>query len=140
MATADLYAALADALREDSTLSSVSYIGRDTPIKKATPMIGIRGYRASPIMGAYITYIKESFLVITAYSTSEVEAIKLADRVEELFHDADGGNTGYFDFSTDEIHVYSSRYSNRPQEAYSKDPNFWACPVIVSVIWRPAGC
>jgi len=145
-----LYKAIITALRADAgaggLVSLTAYsatnlsIGRETPtVRERTPYLGVLISRSAPLIGADVTKFQRATVEFRAIARSELTAIQIADRLEELLHASDD-NVGYWDPSNDDISCRQSRFRNRVGPMYDEDTDTWDVLVEASLIWVGTPC
>jgi len=145
-----LYKAIIAELRSDTgagglvpltgyTATNLS-IGRETPVVKGrTPYLSVLIARSAPMIGVDVTKLQRATVEFRAIDTSELTAIRIADRLEELLHASDD-NVGYWDPSNDDISCRQSRFRNRVGPMYDEDTDTWDLLVEASLIWVGTPC
>jgi hypothetical protein len=145
-----LYKAVIAALRADTgagglvpltgyTAANIS-IGREMPIVVGrTPFLAVRISRSTPLVGVDVTKLQQATLEFHAIDTSELTAIQIADRLEELLHASDD-NTSYWNPSNTDISCRQSRFRNRVGPMHDEDTDTWDVLVEASLIWVGTPC
>lgn len=97
------------------------------------PALGVHIQAAIPLNKEVTTY-QTYFVHLTAYGKREPDAIRIADRVERLFHNVGGSNRSYYDFSGSTIAVKSTRFVRRTQIKYDNDLDHWQDANYVEIV------
>jgi len=162
-AQANLYRAIVNKLRVDtgvgslvvltghSSSSASQYrIARDKkPTKSETPFLGVSIYQSVPLSDDGPSHIQRARVYFYCYSTEELVAIQLADRVEHLLHARDeqadlplgeGTNLGHYNFSDDRIRNQQTRYKSRDLPDFDDDTDVWQVLVEADLIWNDSPC
>ena len=113
-------------------------IARDSPpVKRRVPFLGVRVETTLPLIGVDATMVKKSRIAFRCYSTNEILAEQIADRVEELLDVRTGLDSaiGYYNFSGSDISVRMSRWANRVGADFDEETDVWNSVVGADVIW-----
>lgn len=113
-------------------------IGRDMqPRKGNLPYLGVSIMSSIPI-NVSVTSVQIAAVRFSCYSTTELTAIDIADRIEVLLDDSSGSNRSFFDFSgsvAGEVRNKSTRFSSRDGIAFDDEKDVWSIFVYADIIW-----
>tara|TARA_R110002020_G_scaffold34660_4_gene105275 strand:+ start:2437 stop:2895 length:459 start_codon:yes stop_codon:yes gene_type:complete len=144
--------ALVTKLRTDTGAGSLvtlaggaSNISR-TPVPESVnpPFVGVRVVVSTPL-AKEATGWKTYSIEILAAQVKEINAIKLADRVQYLFDDSDVGatNRSFYNFTDSACTVRSTRWERRLQRVKNENENvtYWDDSNVIVVVANPyLGC
>lgn len=133
---------LVELTNHDSSSPSGYRIMRDRPPTKGkVPFLGIRIQQSVPLMEDGPSQVEQARVYFSCYSTNDLTAIKIADRLEELLHDTlSSTNRGYYDFSTSDISNRQTRWKNRDVPDFDDDTDVWTVLVEADLIWVGSPC
>ena len=115
-------------------------IARDRPpVKGKLPFLGVRVIQSIPLIGSDATHVKRSRVHFRCYSTSEIVANQIADRLDVLLDDKEG-ITSYYDFSGTDLSCRSGRWKSRDETDFDEETDAWNVLVEADVIWTPQQC
>ena len=104
------------------------------------PTLGVAIKVAVPLFKE-VTSFQTYLVMLTAYGKREEDAIRIADRTEELFHDLAGTNRSYYNFSNASIAVQSTRWVRRSQIKFDEDLDHWEDVNFVEIVANASlGC
>jgi hypothetical protein len=83
------------------------------------------------------TFVKRYYVSIAAFSGKDHIAIQLADRVEFLFHKLSGAANGYYNFTSSNIIVYSTRWRSRIRAQKDDDIDYYKDENMIEVVANP---
>jgi hypothetical protein len=122
-------------------------IARDKPIvKAATPFLGVLALETVPVSDDGPSQIMQSLVQFRCYSTSELTAIRLSDRMSHLLHARDEQsvsgqtNRGYYDFSDSNVSNRQTRWKSTSFPDHDSDVDVWTVTVEASVLWVDNPC
>ena len=121
-------------------------IGRDKPVTKGeAPFLGVSVFNSEPIAEDGPTHVQRARVHFRAYSTSELTAIKLGDRLEVLLHAVATQNSGrtnaeWFNFSNAQVSNKQTRFKNRDQANFDDETDVWSVLVEADVVWLDEPC
>ena len=133
--------ALVESLQSDSELVTLTghspgdkRILRGQPPKaEKLPFLGVN-IRVATALNKYVTFIKRYVVSLSGYGKHEIDAIRIADRVEELFHNLSGESNSYYDFTNIDLRIYSSRFSSRISHPYDNDNDRFMDENIIEIV------
>lgn len=110
------------------------------PTKGDLPFIGVSDFPSVPLIKE-VTHVKKYMVSICSFAAVDATAIKMGDRVERLFHNIDGANNGYFNFTSTEIRVYSCLWKARIKGIKDADLDSYEDENIIEIVCNPYfGC
>jgi len=143
--------ALVTALQADVGAGSlVALTGHTTPNPRilrgrppklgTTPFLGVCEYPSTPLVKDH-TFIKRYLVSIIAFAGKDITAIQISDRVEVLFHKMNEDNNSYFDFTNEDVKIYSALWKGRIKAKKDDDLDVYCDENLIEIIANPfQGC
>jgi len=124
-------------------------IVRDSPPKRGeTPMLGISIRQSFPLLEDGPSEMQIARVHFHAYTTKDLTAIRIGDRLEHLLHardEQDPGmdsitNVGHYDFSSVDIRNSQTRWKNTDEPDFNDETDVWEVVVEAQLIWHDTSC
>ena len=132
---ADIGAGSLVALTEHT--SSDKRIVRGRPPKGGKlPFLGVCEFPSTPLIKEH-TFVKRYLVSIIAFAGKDINAILISDRVEILFHKMGEENNSYFDFTNEDVTVYSALWKGRVKAKKDDDLDCYADENLIEIICNP---
>lgn len=117
-------------------------IARDRqPTKEKLPYLGVLVFQSLPQVGSDVTHLQRSRVHFKSYSSSELKAVDIADRLETLLQpEKDGATDAYYDFSGGSISNRQTRWKSTGPPEFDEDVDVWKVLVEADLIWVNVAC
>lgn len=157
-AQVNLLGAIVDKLRADTGVDSLTdltnhvdsnpreyRIGRTLHKAKAKfPFLAVSVFQSVPLIDDGPSFIQEARIHFRCYSTEELTALKIGDRMEDLLHarsvSPSETNRGYLDFSNADISNRQTRWKSRDLPDFDDDNDVYVVLVEADIIWLDEPC
>ena len=148
---ATFLAALVTSLQTDTGAGSlVSLTGHTTKNPKILrgrppkvgemPFLGVCHFPSTPLIREH-TFVKRYIVSLISFAGKDINAILLADRVEVLFHKMNEDNNAYYDFTNEDVKVYSALWKARTRAVKDDDLDCYVDENIIEIVANPfSGC
>ncbi len=143
--------ALVTALRADTGIGSlvaltshsatnVQIVRGRPPKVAAIPFLGVCHYPSTPLIKEH-TWIKKYVVSLIAFAGKDINAILIGDRVEVLFHKMNAADNAYYDFTDENVKVYSALWRGRVRAKKDDDFDCYEDENIIEIVANPfMGC
>lgn len=136
---------LVELTHHDASSPAKYRILRDQPPTKGKlPFLGVAIYQSTPLMDDGPSQVETARVYFHCYSTSDLTAITIADRLENLLHakaeQLSLTNVGHYDFSSSDISNRQTRWKSRDVPDFDDETDVWHVLVEADVIWIAEPC